>query len=183
MKYILISALTLFIHYNLQAQVFSCGGASRYDAAFSKAIQQLEYASISLKQVKTVKVTTEKNPGSASSYYAVQGAASPVQFTSLEANIGFNYCTKTPVLELYKTQVQNGMRTFTIPAGSNGNTAVNIPIQVLYPPGWSPERKGQSFIKIKFTNGYLSAGEYVLIDKTSLTTDGTQMKGIAFSIK
>lgn len=188
MKYILIPALILFTHFNIQAQAFSCGGASRFDAAFSKQIQQLEYASISLQQVKPAKTTetrspTDKSSAVMSSYYSIPGAASPVQFTSVEANIGFSYCTKKPVLELYKTEVKSAMRTFTIPAGSNGNISVNIPIQVSYPPSWSPDKRGQGFITIKFTNGYLSQGEYVLIDKNSLSADGTQMKGVAFSIK
>jgi hypothetical protein len=78
------------------------------------------------------------------------------------------------------------MRTFTIPAGSNGNHSVNIPIQIITPPGTVNNGRvnwGPGNFKIKFINGYLQSGEYILIDKNSISPDGTQMKGYAFSIK
>src|SRR5205085_1384051 len=125
---------------------------------------------------------------SSNSFYAITGATSTAQLTSLAANIGFSTCSKMPSFELYKTEVKNGIRTFTIPAGISGSQSLNIPIQVITPPALQRSNRngivwGQGSFKIKFTNGYLSAGEYVLIDKDSLTPDGTQLKGVAFTIK
>ena len=92
-----------------------------------------------------------------------------------------------PNLELYKADVKGGMRTFTIPAGTGGNLAVNIPIQVITPPGTTTPGNGVAWgkgaFKVKFTNGYLQSGEYILIDKNTISPDGSQMKGSAFSIK
>lgn len=189
MKYILVLFVGFFITGKNEAQNFSCSGAAQYNANYSKAIQPLENVSITLQQGKAMVKETTAKTNSSNSFYAITGTTSTAQFTSLAANIGFSTCSKMPSFELYKTEVKNGMRTFTIPAGINGSNAVNIPIQVITPPALqNPNRNGaivwgQGNFKIKFTNGYLSAGEYVLIDKDSLTPDGTQLKGVAFTIK
>ncbi len=187
MKYILTLSLSLMTVFLLQAQKRSCDIGYRFDAAYTNTIDQLEDVTITFNQGKTTKETTVLK-GEASYYYA-PGAASTKQFLTVEANIGFKVCYVQPNMELYKADVKNGMRTFTIPAGTNGNHSVNIPIQVITPPGIAdPNRNGgmvwgKGFFKIKFTNGYLAPGEYILIDKNSLSADGTQMKGYAFSIK
>lgn len=166
----------------------SCDNAYRFDASYSKAFDQLENVSIFLNQPMPAK---EKLPGgkrvTPEIYYYASGDASSKVFQSLDANIGFLKCyVLDPNLELYKTEVKNRKRTFTIPAGSNGNQSANIPIQIITPFGqenngiihWGPGN-----FEIKFVNGYLSPGEYILIDKYSITPDGTQMKGYAFSIR
>ena len=187
MKYLLIAVLLYFSSAKGKAQNFSCSGASEYDAAYTKAIQALEYVSIKLQQAKPTRDPSVKTINS-NSFYAIPGATSTAQFTSVAANIGFSTCTRMPDFELYKTEVRNGMRTFTIPAGTGGNQAVNIPIQVITPPAiTNPNNRsiawGRGSFKITFLNGYLQPGEYVLIDKNTLSPDGTQMKGVAFTIK
>lgn len=188
MRFIIIPAMLLLSTGKISAQHVSCDVAYRFDAAYSTNLDQLEAVSIKLNQPKPTKETPEVIK-TESSYYYVTGASSPKQFLTVEANIGFKKCYTQPNLELYKAEVKNSIRTFTIPAGSNGNHSVNIPIQVITPPGTpDPNRNGQmnwgpGNFKVKFVNGYLAPGEYILIDKNSLTPDGTQMKGYAFSIK
>ncbi len=188
MKQLIFLCMLVACISHTEAQKSSCDLAYRFDAAYTAPIDQIESVTIYLYQPKATKeaAVVGKNPGS---YYYVQGAASAKQLLSVEANIGFKTCYIMPVMELYKAQVQNGMRTFTIPAGSGGNTSVNIPIQFITPPGIAdPNRNGtmnwgKGFFKVKLINGYLAAGEYVLIDKNSLSPDGTQMRGYTFSIK
>lgn len=184
MKYLVLGTVLLCNTIILYAQKNSCDIAYRFDASYSKTFDQLDAVSISLNQPKatkeTVKISTE-------TYYYASGAASTKSFQSVDANIGFIKCyVLQPNLELYKAEVKNGMRTFTIPAGSNGNHSVNIPIQIITPPGTVNNGRvnwGPGNFKIKFINGYLQSGEYILIDKNSISPDGTQMKGYAFSIK
>jgi len=188
MKYLLLFPLVIMFHLDTQAQKNSCDIAYRFDASYTNSLDQLEAVSIKLFQEKQTKESTQLIKAGSNFYYAT-GAASTKQFFSVDANIGFKICYIQPTLELYKAEVKNGMRTFTIPAGSNGNNAVNIPIQVITPPGIAdPNRNGAMLwgkgnFKVKFVNGYLSQGEYLLIDKNSISADGTQMKGYAFSIK
>jgi len=171
-----------------KAQSRSCDIAYRFDAGYTKTFDQLESVSILLSQPSATKETEKnlKNNLTGSFYYA-SGAASTKKFLSADANIGFTRCfVLQPNLELYKAEVKNGMRTFTIPAGSNGSHSVNIPIQVITPPGtvsngmvnWGPGN-----FKVKFSGGYLQSGEYILIDKNSMSANGTQMRGYAFSIQ
>jgi hypothetical protein len=185
MKYFFIVALIYFANTQVTAQNFSCSGASQYDATYAKAIQPLESVSITLQQAKATKEAERTK--SSQSFYAIPGVTSTTQFTSVAANIGFSTCTRMPSFELYKAEVKNGMRTFTLPAGTGGNLAVNVPIQVITPPAIrNPNGStdwGRGSFKIVFTNGYLQPGEYVLIDKNSLTSDGLHMKGVAFTIK
>ncbi len=185
MKYFFIIALLYLANTQVTAQNFSCSGASQYDATHSKAILPLESVSITLQQPK-VSALSERTK-SANTYYAIRGATSTAQFTSAAANIGFSTCVSMPAFELYKTEVKGGLRTFTIPAGTGSNLAVNIPIQVITPPAIrNPNGStdwGRGSFKIVFTNGYLQPGEYVLIDKNTLTSDGIHIKGVAFTIK
>ena len=185
MKYFFIIAFIYLANAQVTAQDFSCKGASQYDATYSKAILPLESVSITLRLPK-VPALSERTK-SANTYYAIPGATSTAQFTSVAANIGFSTCMRMPVFELYKTEVKGGLRTFTTPAGSGGNLAVNIPIQVITSPAIrNPNGStdwGRGSFKIVFTNGYLQPGEYVLIDKNTLTSDGLHMKGVAFTIK
>ncbi len=185
MKFLIVAALFQCLNIHTFAQNFSCSGASQYDAVYAKAIQPLESVSISLQQPKaTQEAERTKSP---QSFYAIPGATSTAQFTSVAANIGFSTCIRMPSFELYKTEVKNGMRTFTIPVGTGGNLAINIPIQVITPPAIrNPNGStdwGRGSFKIVFTNGYLQPGEYVLIDKNSLTSDGLHIQGVAFTIK
>jgi hypothetical protein len=187
MKHLLIPAL-LFIHCaTLSAQKQSCDIAYRFDASYSKTFDQLDNVSIFLNQPKPTAETTRTKESITGPYYYTSGATSTKAFQPVDANIGFTRCyVLQPNLELYKAEVKNGMRTFTIPAGSNGSHSVNIPIQAMTPPGsisngqihWGPGN-----FKIKFTNGYLQSGEYILIDKNSISSNGTQMRGYAFTIK
>lgn len=186
MKYILL-LIIISSSTRLFSQSHSCDNAYRFDASFSKTFDQLDNVSISLYQPKSTAEAPRTKESIAGPYYYTSGAASSKQFQPVEANIGFKYCyVLKPNLELYKVEVRNGQRIFTVPGGSNGSTSANIPIQVTTPPGnmsnghiyWGPGN-----FKIKFVNGYLKPGEYILIDKNSITPDGTQMKGYAFTIK
>jgi len=183
---IVISFICAAIH--LPAQRQSCDIAYRFDGSYSKTFDQLDNVTILLNQPKPSK-TTELNQKNnlAGPYYYASGAASTKKFQAVDANIGFTRCyVLQPNLELYKADVKNGMRTFTIPAGSNGSQSLNIPIQVITPPGSvsnSQVHWGPGNFKVKFISGYLQSGEYVLIDKNSISPDGTQMKGYAFSVQ
>jgi hypothetical protein len=186
MKYSSLFICFLLSSSFLIAQKRSCDNAYRFDAAYTKTIDQLDNVNIVLYQPKPA---TEKVPASrnSSSYYYVSGTTSSKQFHPVDANIGFRLCYMQPSLELYKAEVSNGNRTFTIPAGTNGYHSVNIPIQVQTPPMSPSGTRGVSnwgpgYFKVKFTNGYLSPGEYILIDKESILPDGSQMKGYAFTI-
>src|SRR5689334_6348043 len=117
MKYSSILVLVFLITAKIQAQNFSCSGAAQYDANYSKAIQQLENVTVTLQQGKAMTNETTTKTSTLNSFYAVTGTTSTSQFTSLAANVGFSTCSKMPSFELYKTEVKNGMRTFTIPAG------------------------------------------------------------------
>jgi len=193
MKYSLMIISALLVNYAIQAQAFTCSGAARYDAGYTKAIQLLDNVSVNLQQAKPLKnadvKSREQGSSSANSFYAVQGNTATAQFSSVEANIGFSTCSTIPVLELYKAEAISGMREFTIPAGSNGSHSVNIPIQAITPPSLQNPNNGGAVVwgkgsfKINFPNGYLSPGEYILIDKNSISADGKQMKGVAFTIK
>ncbi len=190
-KYIILAALFFFaINSKTTAQNRSCDAAYRFDASYSRDIDQLENVNITLQVPKPVKSSAERPAKSeiTQSYYAAPGATSTKQFVSADANIGFKMCyVLHPNLELYKADIKNGMRTFTIPVGTGGNMAVNIPIQVSTPPGTTTPSNGVAWgkgaFKIIFSGGYLQHGEYILIDKNSISPDGTQMKGYAFTIK
>ena len=171
----------------LAAQRQSCDIAYRFDASYSKAFDQLDYVSILLNQPKPTKESTLNTKGNLTGpYYYTSGTTSSKTFQTVDANIGFLRCfVLQPNLELYKAEVVNGNRTFTIPAGSNGSHSVNIPIQVMTPPGSVTNGQvnwGAGNFKVKFLSGYLQSGQYVLIDKNTISPDGTQMKGYAFSI-
>lgn len=194
MKYSLMIVSAFLVNCAIQAQAFTCSNAARYDAGYTKAMQLLENVSITLQQSKPlknadVKNRAEQSSSSSNSFYAVTGITSTAQFSSVEANIGFSTCSKIPVFELYKAEIISGMRAFAIPAGSNGSHSVNIPIQAITPPALQNPNNGGAVVwgkgsfKINFPNGYLSPGEYILIDKNSISPDGTQMKGVAFTIK
>ncbi|HVM88853.1 MAG TPA: hypothetical protein VMT76_11760 [Puia sp.] len=187
-KQLLITIAFALCIADLSAQ-HSCDAAYRFDAGYTRTLDQLENVNITLQTSKPAKNPSDRSGKSEiiQSYYAAPGAASAKQFLSADANIGFTRCyVLQPNLELYKAEVKNGMRTFTIPAGSNGSHSVNIPIQVITPPGmvsngvvnWGPGN-----FKVKFSGGYLQSGEYILIDKNSMSSNGTQMKGYAFSIQ
>lgn len=184
MKYLISAAIFICSAFNASAQKNSCDIAYRFDASYSKIFDQLDAVSISLNQPKATKETIKVG---SETYYYTSGAASTKSFQSVDANIGFIKCyVLQPNLELYKADVKNGMRTFTIPAGLNGSHSVNIPIQIITPPGTVNNGRvnwGPGNFKIKFINGYLQSGEYILIDKNTISPDGTQMKGYAFSIK
>jgi hypothetical protein len=183
MKYALLLAIVL-VSAKTFSQSHSCDYAYRFDASYSKTFDQLDNVTISLYQSKAATETAEIIKGP---YYYTAGTTSSKQFQPVDANIGFKNCyVLNPNLELYKTDVKNGQRIFTIPGGSNGSASANIPIQVITPPGSMSNGRiywGPGNFKIKFSNGYLQPGEYILIDKNSITPDGTQMKGYAFTIK
>jgi hypothetical protein len=186
-KDILLTIVYLLGVIQLSAQKQSCDIAYRFDAAYSKAFDQLDNVSIFLNQPKPAKEPTRIIKDNLSGpYYYISGATSSKSFQTVDANIGFLKCfLLQPNLELYKAEVINGMRTFTIPSGSNGSHSVNIPIQVLTPPGTVTNGQvnwGAGNFKVKFLSGYLQSGQYILIDKNTISPNGTQIKGYAFSI-
>lgn len=116
--------------------------------------------------------------------YVVPGEASAKQFTSLQVNMVLEKSCATPDLELYKVDAKNGLRSFSIPAGMNGNTAVIIPITIEPSAELSLGGKPSgSYRKIKPLAGYLQPGEYILIDKSTLSQDGSKIGCVAFSVK
>ncbi len=190
-KQIILAALVVFTIYSqTNAQNRSCDAAYRFDASYTRDFDKLENVNISLQSPKPVKNPADRQGKSESgqSYYVAPGATSTKQFVSADANIGFKMCyVLHPNLELYKADVRSGMRTFTIPTGTGGNLAVNIPIQILTPPGTTTPSNGVAWgkgaFKVKFINGYLQSGEYILIDKNTISSDGSQITGYAFTIK
>lgn len=187
-KYIILAALFFFaINSKITAQSHSCDNAYRFDASYAKTFDQLDNVTIFLNQPKPTSEATKTKESITGPYYYTSGATSSKSFQPVDANIGFTRCyVLQPNLELYKTEVKNGNRSFTIPAGANGSHSVNIPIQVITPPGSVSNGRvnwGPGSFKVKFLNGYLQSGEYILIDKNSISPDGSQMKGYAFTIK
>ncbi|MBS1947042.1 MAG: hypothetical protein JST47_04670 [Bacteroidetes bacterium] len=185
-KNLLITATLAISITRLYAQ-HSCDNAYRFDASYAKAFDQLDNVTIFLSQPKPTAEASRAKENITGPYYYTSGATSGKSFQPVDANIGFTKCyVLQPNLELYKADVKNGMRTFTIPAGWNGNRCVDIPIQIITPPGTANNERinwGPGNFKIKFLNGYLQSGEYILIDKNSISPDGSQMKGYAFTIK
>jgi hypothetical protein len=120
------------------------------------------------------------------SIFVLTGTTSSVATTSLQAKFGFDgNAGDSTNIELYKVEVKNGNRIFSvIPAKT---LAIKIPIHFLemipYEGGGTKAdplgRSGVNQVKL-YT--YLTQGEYVFIDKASISADGTQINCYAFKI-
>jgi hypothetical protein len=124
-------------------------------------------------------VTTDYN------IFVLEGASSTVATTSIQAKFGFDGNASDSVnIELYKVEVKDGNRIFSVVPGKT--LAVKIAINFLekQPPTGSTNddpygRSGVNQVKIP---NYLTQGEYVFIDKASISRDGTQINCYAFKI-
>jgi hypothetical protein len=124
-------------------------------------------------------VTTDYN------IFVLDGASSTVATTSIQAKFGFDGDASDSVnIELYKVEVKDGNRIFSVMAGKT--SAVRIPINFLekMPPTGSTQndpygRSGVNQVKIP---NYLTQGEYVFIDKASINRDGAQINCYTFKI-
>jgi hypothetical protein len=119
------------------------------------------------------------------SIFMLAGASSTVSTTSIQAKFGFDgNASDSTNIELYKLEVKDGNRIFSVIPGKT--LAVKIPINFLekQPPtgGTKDDPYGRSEVnQVKIPN-YLTQGEYVFIDKASISHDGTQMNCYAFKV-
>lgn len=209
MKKLTLITVTLLLAVNTFAQQgISCKAVFMYS---TNALTALENATASLqlnaerpvidtkkiiKDSTGVIVTTEKKQPikpqdfqapkmiQSGTVYVVPGITSAKQFTSLQVNIVLPNDCRATELELYKVDISSGVRSFAIPAGTNGNTAINIPVTI--EPSAALTLGGKptgSYRKIKPLVGYLQPGEYILIDKSTLSQDGSKIGCVAFSVK
>ncbi|MEO6133559.1 MAG: hypothetical protein ABIP35_00310 [Ginsengibacter sp.] len=127
--------------------------------------------------------------------YDIKANTAPDQYTSLQANFVFTFYNTnnalisglSEIIELYKLEKGAITRSFCIPAGNC--KAINIPIQIsdnASPDIHGTEKgagAGKSTIHhITIPSGYLSAGEYAFIDKSTLSADGTALVCFAFTV-
>ncbi len=135
---------------------------------------------------KTISATpkVKKEPIKDYSIFVLNGASSVVSTTSIQAKFGFAGDAKdSAAIELYKVEVKDGNRVFSVIPGKT--TAVKIAINFL---GKIPEGQGTSRDDKRTTINqvllpvYLTAGEYVFIDKNSISKDGSQINCYAFAI-
>lgn len=127
--------------------------------------------------------------------YEIANNTSTDQYTSLQANFVFSFYNinntlisgLSEIIELYKLEKGATTRSFCIPAGNC--TAINIPIQIS--DNASPDIHGtvkgagagkSTIHHITIPSGYLSAGEYAFIDKSTLKADGTALVCFAFTV-
>ena len=127
--------------------------------------------------------------------YDIKDNTAPDQYTGLQADFVFTFYNinntlisgLSEIIELYKLEKGATTRSFCIPAGNC--TAINIPIQIS--DNASPDihgtakgaAAGKSTIhQITIPSGYLSAGEYAFIDKSTLTGDGTALVCFTFTV-
>jgi hypothetical protein len=120
------------------------------------------------------------------SIFVLAGASSTIATTSIQAKFGFDgNASDSTNIELYQVEVKDGNRIFSVIPGKT--LAVKIPIHFLemipYQGGGTKGdplgRTGVNQVKI---SNYLTAGEYVFIDKASISADGTQINCYAFKI-
>ncbi|MFN8252456.1 MAG: hypothetical protein U0V75_11305 [Ferruginibacter sp.] len=135
------------------------------------------------KQPVQTKVEVTQKMMQNSSIFIIDGASSPRQYTSLQAaKLVFDFNCKATEIEMYKLETGTSTRSFSIPLHSNGNKAENIPVQISNYTESSPRLAG-SYRHIMPVQGYLQPGEYVIIDKSTLSADGSRLGCLAFSVK
>jgi hypothetical protein len=120
------------------------------------------------------------------SIFILAGASSSIATTSLQAKFGFDGNASDSVnIELYKPEVKDGNRIFSVIPGKT--SAVKIAINFLeklsdYGGGTKADPLGRTGVNQVKLSGYLTQGEYVFIDKASISADGTQINCYAFKI-
>jgi hypothetical protein len=139
-----------------------------------------------IQQITTPEVVTS------TTIYDISGATAQDQYTSLQANFIFKFVnvnsnvigSLSEIIELYKLEKGATNRSFCIPSGNC--TAVKIPMQISDNIGIPGNGSGAATTivhRITVPSGYLAAGEYAFIDKSTLTADGTAMVCFAFTVK
>ncbi len=115
------------------------------------------------------------------SIFVLNGATSTVATTSIQAKFGFDgQANDTANIELYKLEVKDGNRIFSVLPGKTLATKISISFTA-DPSGYDPNSEKSFLTQVKIS-GYLTQGEYVFIDKASVSTDGTQINCYAFKI-
>ena len=130
----------------------------------------------------TDKPTLKREVSKDYSIFVIPGTSSSVSTTSIQAKFGFeSNAYDTSYIELYKVELKDGNRIFSVIAGTT--TALKIPISFITKTvGGAATTATSSGVNQIIISNYLTAGEYVFIDKTSISTDGTQINCYAFKI-
>ena len=205
------SGLTISIASKAQQIVAMRGGISPTTATLRKVKKVVNDISEATKKMQSSTLntpTTEKkvvdkiphtfSPSpviTSTTIYDIKDNSAPDKYTSLQANFVFTFYNinntlisgLSEIIELYKLEKGATSRSFCIPAGNC--LAINIPIQIsdnASPDIHGSEKgagAGKSTIhQITIPSGYLSAGEYAFIDKSTLTADGTGLVCFAFTV-
>jgi hypothetical protein len=117
--------------------------------------------------------------------FELAGATSTVQLNTLQAKFGFDgKASDTSKIQLYKVEVKDGKRIFSVIAGKTLATRISINFLEKIPENIGSSRSDTrtNVNQVKFPNGYLPQGEYVFIDTATISADGTQLKCYAFTI-
>ncbi len=119
------------------------------------------------------------------SIFVLAGTSSTVSTTSIQAKFGFDGNAGDSVnIELYKVEVKDGNRIFSVVPGKTLAVKMSINFLEKQPPSGSTKDDpyGRTSVnQVKISN-YLTQGEYVFIDKASISADGTQINCYAFNI-
>jgi hypothetical protein len=129
-------------------------------------------------------ILTVENDKKDYSIFVLNGASANASTTTLNAKFGFSGEPKdTMDIELYKVEIKDGSRIFSVTPLKT--SAIKIPIYFLekMPQGGFGGRNDTrtNVNQIKLYD-YLGSGEYVFIDKASVSADGTQINCYAFKI-
>jgi hypothetical protein len=129
-------------------------------------------------------VLTIENNKKDYSIFVLNGASANASTTTLNARFGFDGDPNDSMnIELYKVEVKGDNRNFSVDPAKT--LAVKIPIYFLekMPQGGFGSRNETrtKLNQIKLYD-YLVAGEYVFIDKASVSADGIQINCYAFKI-
>lgn len=142
-------------------------------------------------QVPTAKPKTissapkvKKEPIKDYSIFVLNGASSTLSTTSIQAKFGFDGDAKdSTAIELYKVELKDGNRIFSVIPGKTNAIKIAISFLEKIPEGQGTSRDDKrTTINQVLLPDYLTAGEYVFIDKKSISADGTQINVYAFTI-
>jgi hypothetical protein len=118
--------------------------------------------------------------------FILTGASSTIATTSLQAKFGFDgNASDSANIELYKLEVKDGNRIFSVIPGKTLAEKISIHFLEMIPyegGGTKGDPLGRTGVNQVKLSGYLTQGEYVFIDKASISADGTQINCYAFKI-
>jgi hypothetical protein len=115
------------------------------------------------------------------SIFVLTGASATAASTSIQAKFGYDGKSKDSInMELYKVEVKDGNRIFSVIAGKT--LSVKIPIRFI-PDIYDNVNNSEVNILTQIViDNYLTQGEYIFIDKGSISKDGAQINCYAFKI-